>query len=173
MKANATPTACLAQGTNRTRGGPASLPLPAGKFLARFVMHTTFFKSSILVVLLVATLAVRASAHHSFAAEYDAKKPVNLKGTVTKVEWVNPHGWIYIDVKQPNGKVANWAVEAGSPQVLARRGLKKTFLAIGAEVVITGYQARDGSNTANGSSVKFPDGRDIFFGSTGADAPAR
>jgi hypothetical protein len=135
------------------------------------MMHSTFFKSTTIIVLLVGTLAVRASAHHSFAAEYDAKKPVTLKGTVTKVEWVNPHGWIYIDVKQPNGKVANWAVEAGSPQVLARRGLKKTFLPIGAEVVITGYQARDGSNTANGASVKFPDGRDIFFGSQGADAP--
>jgi len=134
-------------------------------------MHSTFFKSTTVLVLLVGTLAVRASAHHSFAAEYDAKKPITLKGTVTKVEWVNPHGWIYIDVKAPNGKVANWAVEAGSPQVLARRGLKKNFLPIGAEVVITGYQARDGSNTANGSSVKFPDGRDIFFGSQGADAP--
>jgi uncharacterized protein DUF6152 len=136
-------------------------------------MPSTLFKSGTIVIMLVATLAVRASAHHSFAAEYDAKKPVTLKGSVTKVEWVNPHGWIYIDVKRPNGKVTNWAIEAGSPAVLARRGLKKTFLAIGAEVVITGYQARDGSNTANGASVKFPDGRDIFFGSTGADAPAR
>ena len=136
-------------------------------------MPGTLFKSGTIVIMLVATLAVRASAHHSFAAEYDAKKPVTLKGTVTKVEWVNPHGWIYVDVKQANGKVANWAVEAGSPAVLARRGLKKTFLSIGAEVVITGYQARDGSNTANGASVKFPDGRDIFFGSTGPDAPAR
>jgi len=134
-------------------------------------MPGTLFKSGTIVIMLVATLAVRASAHHSFAAEYDAKKPVTLKGSVTKVEWVNPHGWIYIDVKQPNGKVANWAVEAGSPQVLARRGLKKTFLSIGAEVVITGYQARDGSNTANGASVKFPDGRDIFFGSASPDAP--
>jgi len=136
-------------------------------------MPGTLFKSGTVVIMLVAALAARASAHHSFAAEYDAKKPLTLKGSVTKVEWVNPHGWIYIDVKQPNGKVANWAIEAGSPAVLARRGLKKTFLAIGAEVVITGYQARDGSNTANGASVKFPDGRDIFFGSTGADAPAR
>jgi hypothetical protein len=72
-------------------------------------MHSTLFKGSSIIVLLVIALAVRASAHHSFAAEYDAKKPVTLKGTVTKVEWVNPHGWIYIDVKQPNGKVANWA----------------------------------------------------------------
>ena len=101
-------------------------------------MPSTLFKSTTIVVMLMATLAVRASAHHSFAAEYDAKKPVTLKGTVTKVEWVNPHGWIYVDVKQPNGKVANWAVEAGSPQVLARRGLKRNFLPIGAEVVITG-----------------------------------
>jgi hypothetical protein len=135
------------------------------------MMSSTLFRTSTIAVMLVATLTGRASAHHSFAAEYDAKKPVTLKGTVTKVEWVNPHGWIYIDVKQPSGKVANWAVEAGSPQVLARRGLKKTFLPIGAEVVINGYQARDGSNTANGASVKFPDGRDIFFGSQGEGAP--
>ena len=134
-------------------------------------MRSRLVKTGTIVLALIATLAVPASAHHSFAAEYDAKKPVTLKGTVTKVEWVNPHGWIYIDVKGPSGKVANWAVEAGSPAVLARRGLKKTFLPIGAEVVITGYQARDGSNTANGASVKFPDGRDIFFGSQGADAP--
>ena len=88
--------------------------------------------------------AIPLIAHHAFGGEFDPNRPVLLKGTVTKVEWVNPHGWIYIDVKQPNGKVANWAVEAGSPQVLARRGLKKNFLPIGAEVVITGYQARDG-----------------------------
>src|SRR6266571_3707930 len=107
-KASTTPTACLAQGTHHTQGGPASLLRPAGKLLSRFMMPSTLSKSGTIVVILMATLAVRASAHHSFAAEYDAKKPVTLKGTVTKVEWVNPHGWIYLDVKQPNGKVANW-----------------------------------------------------------------
>src|SRR4030095_2220034 len=127
-KARRTLIAYSAQGTHHIQDGPASLPLPAGKLLSRSTMHSTFFKSSVIMVMLVATLAVRASAHHSFAAEYDAKKPVTLKGTVTKVAWVNPHGWIYIDVKQPSGKVANWAVEAGSPQVLARRGLKRRFL---------------------------------------------
>ena len=131
------------------------------------------FRSTAILVALVAALPVRTSAHHSFAAEYDAKKPVTLSGTVTKVEWVNPHGWIYVDVKDPTGKVANWAVETGTPGMLARRGLKKTFLPVGAQVVITGYRAKDGSNTANGGAVKFPDGRDIFLGSSGADAPAR
>ena len=92
---------------------------------------------------------------------------------MTKVEWTNPHAWIYIDVMDDSGKVANWAVETGTPGMLARRGLKKTFLPVGAQVVITGYRAKDGSNTANGAAVKFPDGRDIFLGSSGADAPAR
>ena len=136
-------------------------------------MMSRLFRSTTILVALVAVLPVRTSAHHSFAAEYDAKKPVTLSGTVTKVEWVNPHGWIYIDVKEPNGKVANWAVETGTPGMLARRGLKRTFLPIGAQVVITGYRAKDRSNTANGAAVKFPDGRDIFLGSSGAEAPPR
>jgi len=136
-------------------------------------MTSRLLKGAAIVVALMAVLPVRTSAHHSFAAEYDANKPVKLSGTVTKVEWVNPHGWIYLDVKDPKGSVAKWAVETGTPGMLARRGLKKTFLPIGAEVVITGYRAKDGSNTANGAAVKFPDGRDIFLGSSGADAPAR
>ena len=136
-------------------------------------MTSRLFKCATIMVALVAVLPIHTSAHHSFAAEYDAHKPVTLSGSVTKVEWVNPHGWIYIDVKDPKGGVAKWAVETGTPGMLARRGLKKTFLPIGAEVVITGYRAKDGSNTANGGAVKFPDGRDIFLGSSGADAQAQ
>jgi DNA/RNA endonuclease YhcR with UshA esterase domain len=136
-------------------------------------MTSRLFLGGAIIVALVAVLPVRTSAHHSFAAEYDAHKPVTLSGTVTKVEWVNPHGWIYVDVKDAKGTIAKWAVETGTPAMLARRGLKKTFLPVGAEIVITGYRAKDGSNTANGAAVKFPDGRDIFLGSSGADVPAR
>jgi len=125
------------------------------------------------MAVLLTALGVRVSAHHSFAAEYDANKPVNLKGTVTKVEWINPHGWIHLDVKDQSGKVENWAVETGTPGLLFKRGLKKTFLPVGAEVVITGYRAKDGTPTANGASVRFPDGRDIFLGSSSGDAPDR
>lgn len=136
-------------------------------------MTSRLFKGATIIVAFTAVLPAPTSAHHSFAAEYDAHKPVTLSGTVTKVEWVNPHGWIYLDVKDAKGGLTKWAVETGTPGMLARRGLKKTFLPIGAEVVITGYRAKDGSNTANGAAVKFPDGRDIFLGSSGADAPPR
>jgi hypothetical protein len=115
--------------------------------------------------------ANRAFAHHSFAAEYDDKKPVTLRGTLTKMEWVNPYGWIYLDVKDTSGKVVNWAVETGGPNALIRRGLKKTDFPAGAEIVIEGYLAKDGSSTVNANTVKFPDGRNFFAGSSGTGAP--
>jgi Family of unknown function (DUF6152) len=115
--------------------------------------------------------AVPALAHHSFAAEYDREQPVTLKGTLTKVEWINPHGWIYIDVKNDDGKVTNWAVEFGSPNALLRRGLRKTDFPAGVELVVKGYRAKSGSPTINGSSVKFPDGRNLFTGSSNPEAP--
>ena len=120
---------------------------------------------------LLATPGMRVSAHHSFAAEFDATKPITLTGAVTKIEMINPHGWIYIDVKQPDGTVKNWAIETNAPQALASRGLKKTSIPIGLELVVQAYRAKDGSNTANGNIIKLPDGRDFSVGSVAGDAP--
>jgi len=110
-------------------------------------------------------------AHHSFAAEFDGTQPVTLKGVVTKVEWVSPHGWIHVDVKGPDGKIVNWAVETGSPNALQRRGVKKTDLPIGIAVVVSGYRAKNGTPTANASTFTLPDGRELIAGSSGTGAP--
>jgi uncharacterized protein DUF6152 len=115
--------------------------------------------------------AGRVSAHHAFAAEFDANKSVSFKGTVTKMEWINPHTWLHIDVKKPDGTVENWAIEAGTPNVLFRRGFTKESLLPGTEVVVDGYQAKDGSHRANGRDLTFPDGRKLFLGSSGTGAP--
>src|SRR5260370_22161614 len=103
-------------------------------------------------------------AHHAFAAEFDSEKPVKLRGTVTKMEWINPHAWIHVDVKGDDGKVVNWMVECGTPNTLFRRGLNKTSIATGTEIVVDGYQAKDGSTRANGRDVTFPDRRKLFLG---------
>jgi uncharacterized protein DUF6152 len=125
----------------------------------------------VVVGLFLAGAAVPLRAHHAFAAEFDSAKPVKFKGTVTKMEWLNPHVWLHIDVKEPDGKVENWAFEAGTPNVLFRRGFTKTSLLPGTEVVVDGYQAKDGTKRANGRDLTFPDGRKLFLGSSGTGAP--
>jgi hypothetical protein len=115
--------------------------------------------------------AASVSAHHAFAAEFDAKKPVNFKGTVTKMEWINPHTWLHVDVKKADGTVENWAIEAGTPNVLFRRGFTKESLLPGTEVVIEGYQSKDGTHRANGRNLTLPNGKMLFLGSSGTGAP--
>lgn len=111
-------------------------------------------------------------AHHAFTAEFDAKKPVKLRGIVQKVELINPHSWIHIDVKNPDGTTTRWAIEGGTPNTLLRRGFTKKSLPTGTEILVDGYQAKDGTNRANGRDLTFPDGKKIFLGSSaGAEAP--
>ena len=126
---------------------------------------------AVLTGLSASLCASSASAHHAFAAEFDANRPVNFKGVVTKMEWVNPHTWMHVDVKNSDGTVVNWAIEAGTPNVLFRRGFTKDSLLPGTEVVVDGYQSKDGSNRANGRDLTFPDGRKLFLGSSGTGAP--
>jgi Family of unknown function (DUF6152) len=115
--------------------------------------------------------AVPALAHHAFAAEFDANAQVELRGRVTKMEWINPHAWIHINVKDDSGKNTEWMIECGSPNTLLRKGFTKASVTAGMEILVDGYQAKDGSNRANGRDVTFPDGKKLFLGTsfTGAN----
>jgi hypothetical protein len=115
--------------------------------------------------------AVPVRAHHAFAAEFDAKKPIKLQGTIAKMEWINPHTWIHIDVKRPNGKVERWMIEGGPPNALYRRGFTRDSLPVGIEIVVEGFQAKDGSMRGNGRDLTFPNGKKLFLGSSGTGAP--
>jgi hypothetical protein len=122
--------------------------------------------------LLPALLATPARAHHAFAAEFDATRPVRFDAaTVVKMEWVNPHAWIHIDVPAAGGKVERWAIEAGTPNVLFRRGFTKESLTTGTKIVVDGYRSKDGTHRANGRNLTLPDGRTLFLGSSGTGAP--
>lgn len=115
--------------------------------------------------------AAPAWAHHAFAAEFDAKKPLHLEGSVTQVELINPHSWIHVDVTNPDGTVTSWMCEAGSPNVLLRRGFNKNTIAKGTKVIVDGYQSKDGSNRMNGRDITLPNGQKLFLGSNGTGAP--
>ena len=133
-------------------------------------MRTYRFGVISAIVLLVLA-AAPVLAHHAFSAEFDAKKPVKLTGTVTRMEWINPHAWIHIDVKRPDGTMEKWMIEGGTPNTLFRRGFTKNSVLPGTVIVVDGYQAKDGSQKANGRDLTLPDGKKLFLGSSGTGAP--
>lgn len=133
-------------------------------------MRTTLFRVVAGAALLLAA-AAPVIAHHSFAAEFDANKPVTIKGRVVKMEWINPHSWLHIDATGPDGTVKRWMIEGGAPNALFRRGWNKNSLPVGIEITVEGFQAKDGSNRANGRDITFPDGTKLSVGSLGIGAP--
>jgi uncharacterized iron-regulated membrane protein len=126
----------------------------------------------LIVAFVLVLLAVApAFSHHAFASEFDAKKPVKLQGTVVKMQWINPHAWIHVAVKKPNGTVEEWMIEAGTPNTLLRRGFTKDSLKTGTAIIVDGYQSKDGSLRANGRDLTLPNGQTLFLGSADTGAP--
>ena len=134
-------------------------------------MRTRQFIAVAAAALLLAVAARTLSAHHSFAAEFDANKPVKLQGTVVKMEWINPHAWLHIDVKNPDGTTTRWMIEGGTPNTLIRRGFRKDAVTEGMEITVEGFQAKNGKMRANGRDLVLPDGKRLFMGSSGTGAP--
>ena len=126
-----------------------------------------------IIAALIGLMAASVAAHHSFSAEYDSNKPIKLTGKVIEMRWSNPHAWIYINVTGKDGKAVKWAWETGGANALYRRGWRKEDLVAGTELVIDGYQARNGSTTANATSITFKDGRRLFAGSSNPNAPTK
>ena len=131
-------------------------------------MRKRLFGAAAALLLLAGTPLV---AHHAFSAEFNPNAPVKLQGPITKVELINPHAWIHMKVTKPDGKVEEWAVEGGTPNTLQRRGITRNTVAIGTVIVVSGYQAKDGTLRANGRNITVPDGRTLFMGSSGTGAP--
>ena len=121
--------------------------------------------------LLVAAAAPQARAHHSFAAEFDANQPVELHGTITKMEWINPHSWLHINVKNADGSTSEWMIEGATPNTLLRRGFTREAVKAGTEITIIGFRAKNGANRANGRDLILPDGSRLFMSSSGTGAP--
>jgi Family of unknown function (DUF6152) len=134
------------------------------------VRRTTLLASSVTILSCVLS-AAPSVAHHAFSAEFDAARPVELQGKVVRMEWINPHTWIHVEVEGPGELAGTWRIEGGPPNTLYRRGFNKTSLEPGTVIFVTGYQAKDGSQTANGREVKLADGRKLFLGSSGTGAP--
>jgi hypothetical protein len=134
-------------------------------------MRTHHVTTLLIALAGIAWGASTLSAHHAFAAEFDATRPIKLKGTVVKMEWINPHTGLHIDVKRPDGKTERWMIEGGPPNALYRRGFNKDSLPVGSEILVEGFRAKDGSMRGNGREITFSDGRRLFVGSSGTGAP--
>ena len=140
--------------------------------MATRILRAEFSTSFYLAAALALAAAMPLAAHHAFGGEFDSTRPVVLKGPVTKMEWVNPHAWIHLEITTPDGTKEEWMVEGGSPNSLLRRGLTRESLAVGTVIVVDGYQSRDHNlKRANGRNITYPDGRKLFLGSSGTGAP--
>ena len=160
--------ACVGERRQAVRSSPSAVLAGRAQPISPTQANRAF--SVLLLALVVLVASSSTQAHHSFAAQYDANQPVTLVGTVTKIEWTNPHARFYVDVKDDKGVVTNWNLELGSPNVLRRNGWARTSLNVGDEVTVEGSLARDGSKMANARVVKLADGRTVFAGSSGGDA---